>query len=38
MEICAFELEGQEDAMPETQFRDSIQKIFFNIQKYLDEG
>ena len=34
--LCAFEFEGQEDAMPETKFRDSIQKIFFKIQKYLD--
>ena len=36
--LCAFEFEGQEDAMPETTFRDSIQKNFFKIQKYLDEG
>ena len=36
--LCAFEFEGQEDAMPETKFRDSIQKIFFKIQKYLEEG
>ena len=36
--LCAFEFEGQEDAMPETKFRDSIQKFFFKIQKYLDEG
>ncbi len=36
--LCAFEFEGQEDAMPESTFRDSIQKNFFKIQKYLDEG
>jgi hypothetical protein len=36
--LCAFEFEGQEDAMSETKFRDSIQKFFFKIQKYLDEG
>ena len=36
--LCAFEFEGQEDAVPETKFRDSIQKTFFKIQKYLDEG
>ena len=36
--LCAFEFEGQEDAIPETKFRDSIQKIFFKIQKYLEEG
>ena len=36
--LYAFEFEGQEDAMPEDKFRDSIQKIFFKIQKYLDEG
>ena len=36
--LCAFEFEGEEDAMPETQFRDLIQKTFFKIQKYLDEG
>ena len=34
--LCAFEFEGQEDEMPETKFRDSIQKNFFKIQKYLD--
>lgn len=34
--LCAFEFEGQKDAMPETKFRDSIQKFFFKIQKYLD--
>jgi hypothetical protein len=33
--LCAFEFEGQEDAMPETKFRDSIQKFFFKIQKKL---
>ena len=36
--LCAFEFEGQEDEMPETKFRDSIQKFFFKIQKYLDKG
>ena len=34
--LCAFEFEGEEDEMPETKFRNSIQKTFFKIQKYLD--
>ena len=36
--LYAFEFEDQKDAMLEDTFRDSIQKIFFKIQKYLDEG
>ena len=36
--LYAFEFEDQKDAMPEDTFRDSIQKIFFKIQKYSDEG
>ena len=38
-QIClyAFEFEDQDDAMSEDKFRDSIEKIFFKIRKYLDE-
>jgi len=36
--LYAFEFEDQKDAMPEETFRDSIQKSFFKIQKYSDEG
>jgi len=36
--LYAFEFEDQKDAMPEDAFRNSIQKIFFKIQKYSDEG
>ena len=35
--LYAFEFEDQKDAMPEDTFRDSIQKIFFKMQKYLNE-
>ena len=35
--LYAFEFEDQKDAIPEDTFRDSIQKIFFKIQKYSDE-
>ena len=35
--LCAVEFYFEEDAMPETTFRDSIQKSFFKIQKYSDE-
>ena len=35
--LYAFEFEDQDDAMPEDKFRDSIEKFFFKIQKYLDE-
>ena len=36
--LCAFEFEDQKNAISEDTFRDSIQKIFFKIQKYSDEG
>jgi hypothetical protein len=36
--LSAFEFEDQKDAMPEETFRDSIQKSFFKLQKYSDEG
>ena len=35
--LYAFEFEGEADAMPEDTFRNSIQKIFFKMQKYLNE-
>jgi len=35
--LYAFEFEDQDDAMPEDKFRDSIEKFFFKIQKYLNE-
>ena len=35
--LSAFEFEDQEGAMPEDTFRDSIQEIFFKMQKYLNE-
>jgi hypothetical protein len=38
-ETCAyaFEFDGETNAISEDTFRDSIQKIFFKIQKYSDE-
>ena len=38
-ETCLYvvEFEDQDDAMPEEEFRDSIEKIFFKMQKYLDK-
>lgn len=36
--LYAFKFEDQKDEMPAGTFRDSIQKIFFKIQKYSHEG
>ena len=36
--LYAVEFDGEEEAMPEDIFRNSIQKNFFKIQKYSDEG
>ena len=35
--MATFEFENEKDAMPEDTFRDSIQKIFFKMQKYLNK-
>ena len=35
--LYAVEFEGEDGAMPEDEFRDSIEKIFSQMQKYFDE-